>query len=79
MLPGAVVSGNQVTFSITDNAQGDSNPAAGFITDPGGPGAPGAAGGGVTSVPTLSEYGMMVLVTLLAMLGLRATGRRDDK
>jgi serine protease len=74
VLPGAVVSGNQITFSITDNAQGDSNPAVGFITDPGGPGAPGAAGGGVSSVPTLSEWGMLLLSLLL--VGGAVHGRR---
>lgn len=32
-----------------------------------------------TSVPTLSEYGMMVLVTLMAMFGLRAAGRPNGR
>lgn len=70
VLPGAVVSGNQITFSITDNGQGDSNPAAGFITDPSGPGVPAAASGGVSSVPTLSEWGMILLSLLMAAVGL---------
>lgn len=32
-----------------------------------------------TSVPTLSEYGMMVLATLMAMFGLRAAGRPNGR
>lgn len=70
VLPGAVVSGKQITFSITDNGVGDSNPAAGFITDPGGPGVQAGAGVGVTGVPTLSEWGVLILTTLMAGLGL---------
>lgn len=70
VLPGAVVSGNQITFSVTDNAQGDSDATPGVITDPGGPGAP----GGVTGVPTLSEWGLLLLSLL--MLGGTAWSRR---
>jgi hypothetical protein len=84
VLPGAVVSGNQITFSITDNGLGDSNPAAGFITDPGGPGVPDApaggpgvpGGSGVTSVPTLSEWGVILLSLLMAAVGLVTSRRR---
>ncbi|MCE1191325.1 MAG: IPTL-CTERM sorting domain-containing protein [Acidovorax sp.] len=67
-LPGAVVSGNQVTFSITDNGVGDSNPAAGYITDPGGVGVPLA---GAVGIPALSEWALMLLAGLMATLGLR--------
>ncbi|GAB4090824.1 IPTL-CTERM sorting domain-containing protein [Hydrogenophaga soli] len=66
-LPGAVVSGNQVTFSITDNGVGDSNPALGFITDPGGVGVPLAD---VSGVPTLSEWALWLLVGLMGVLGM---------
>lgn len=71
-LPGAVVSGNQVTFSITDNGQGDSNPAPGYITDPGGVGVPASS---VASVPTLSAWALMLLAALMAMLALRQRQR----
>ena len=71
-LPGAVVSGSQVTFSITDNGVGDSNPAPGYITDPGGVGVPSSS---VTSVPTLGELALMLLAGLLGLAGMRAEAR----
>lgn len=74
VLPGAVVNGNQITFSITDNAQGDSNPAAGFITDPGGPGVP--LDSGVAGVPTLSQWGLIILTFLLGLMALPAVRQR---
>lgn len=37
LFEGAVVNGNQVTFSITDNGVGDDDPARGTIRDPGAP------------------------------------------
>jgi len=64
----------QFTFTITDNGVGDSNPAVGFITDPGGPGF--ASVGEATSIPTLSEWGMILLSGLLAVFGLRQVRRR---
>lgn len=54
-----------VTLTLTDGGIGDHDLSANSsITDPGGPGMP--AGGGVTSVPTLSEWGMIILSLLLA-------------
>jgi hypothetical protein len=73
-LPGLVVSGNQVTFSITDNGQGDSNPLAGYITTGGGLGMPMASS--VTGVPTLSEWGMIVLTLLIGLMALPALRQR---
>ena len=64
----------QFTFTITDNGVGDSNPAVGFITDPGGPGF--ASVGEATSIPTLSEWGMILLSGLLAVFGSRQVRRR---
>jgi hypothetical protein len=64
-LPGAVVNGNQVTFSITDNGQGDSDPTPGYITDPGGVGVPVSD---VSGVPTLSEWALVLLAGLMAGL-----------
>jgi hypothetical protein len=66
ILENAVISGNQITLSITDNGVGDSNPSNGFITDPGGPGVSAAA-----SIPTLSEWGLILLASLLGLLGRR--------
>lgn len=67
----ATINGNQITFSITDNGAGDSNPALGFINDPGGPVVPSDA----VPVPTLSEWMLAVLSSLLA-LSLFVTARR---
>ena len=74
----ATISGNQITFTVTDNGEGDTNPAEGFISDPGGPGVPLAAIATQTqAVPTLSEYGLMLLVALMGWLGMRSKkGRR---
>lgn len=69
----ATIVGNTITYSIVDNGVGDSNPAAGVITDPGGPGVPGGgAGAGIAGVPTLSEWAMLLL---LGLMGLAALGR----
>lgn len=63
-----------VTYSVTDGGQGDSNPADGIITDPAGLAAP---AGSATAVPTLSEWAMMFLAGVVAMLGLGAARRRS--
>lgn len=73
-LPGAVVHGNQVTFSITDNGVGDSNPAIGYITDPGGVGVPMDS---VTAVPTLGEWTLALLAAVMG--GLAFWQRRHSK
>ena len=65
----ATISGNQVTFTITDGLLGDNDLAAnGTITDPGAIGVTAAAGSGVAPIPTVSEY----VLTALAMLMLLA-------
>lgn len=56
----ANVAGNTVQFSVTDNGTGDDDPTPGVIHDPGGPGAPQAAAGS-TPIPTLSEWGLLLL------------------
>jgi hypothetical protein len=58
-----------VVFTITDGGQGDDDLAAnGTIVDQGGPGAP-AAGAGPIQTPTLSQWALMLLAALLAMIG----------
>jgi hypothetical protein len=57
---------------VTDNGQGDSNATAGQITDPGGPG----VSAGVASVPTLSQWALMLLAGLVALLTLGALRQR---
>jgi uncharacterized repeat protein (TIGR02543 family) len=62
----AVISGNVVTFSITDGGLGDDDLAPnGAIVDQGGPGAL------ITPVPALSEWMFALLALLLVGLGLR--------
>ena len=60
----ANIAGNTATFSITDGGLGDDDLTAnGGIVDQGGPGAPDAAG--TADIPTLSEWAMLVLLSLL--------------
>lgn len=60
-----------VTYTINDNGPGDTNPAVGVISDPLVP-VLAAAGpsGGMASIPTLSEWGVVLMSALLAMFGL---------
>ncbi|GAB4088452.1 IPTL-CTERM sorting domain-containing protein [Hydrogenophaga soli] len=71
---GATISGNTVTLTLTDGADGDDDLDAtnSLITDPGGPGLPGDPSG----VPTLSQWGQLALSGLLAMVGVGAMRRR---
>lgn len=58
----AAISNNQLTFSVTDGGQGDSDLAFdGSITDPGGP----AFGTDGVGIPTLSEWALLLLTLLL--------------
>ena len=60
----ATIASNTATFSITDGGLGDDDLTAnGGIVDQGGPGAPDAAG--TADIPTLSEWAMLVLLSLL--------------
>ena len=70
--PGAVISGNTITLTITDGLQGDDDLLhSGVIADPGGPG----EFAGTTDVPTLSEWGLILLSLLLALLGVVQVSR----
>jgi hypothetical protein len=75
-LTGATVSGNSITFTIQDNGPGDSDPAVGVIADPAGPGTIAAVAGAPTSIPTLSEWGMILMAGLLGLFGLAQLRRR---
>lgn len=71
--PGAVIAGNTVTLTITDDGDGDdAYTTPGQIADPGGPGVP--LGAGLQSIPTVSEWGMLILSALM-MGTLVLTGR----
>jgi len=76
VLESAVLSSDrtQFTFSITDNGIGDSNPLVGFITDPGAAGI--ASVSEATSIPTLSEWGMILMSGLLSLFGVGQLRRR---
>jgi len=70
----AVIAGNTATFSITDGGLGDDDLTAnGTIVDQGGPGVPGATG-----IPTLSEWGMILLSGLMGLFGLVQVRRRGS-
>ncbi len=71
-----VISGNTVTFDIVDNGPYDADPTLHVIADPGGPGYVPAAAAAPQSIPTLSEWGLILLSGLMAMLGLRQARRR---
>lgn len=75
-VPGVSLSADRTTFTytITDNGVGDSNPASGFISDPVVPVLPGAL-----AIPTLSEYGLMLLAGLMGMAGLAVVRRRQQR
>jgi len=67
----ATIAGNTVTFSITDGGLGDDDLAAnGTIVDPGGPGF------GAQSIPTLSQWAMLVLTAMLGVFGTKEMARR---
>jgi uncharacterized repeat protein (TIGR01451 family) len=72
----ATVSGDTVTFTITDGALGDDDLAAnGTIVDQGGPGVPGPVGAPL-QVPTLSEWMQLLLAGFILALGLASLRRR---
>jgi hypothetical protein len=70
----AVFSGNTVTLTISDGGVGDDDFALGpngIIVDQGGPGVP-----AVTGIPTLSQWGMVLLSGLLALGSLVSLRRK---
>jgi hypothetical protein len=77
VVPEAVISGNTVTLTIQDNDPLlDADPTVGAISDPSGPGLGGADAGAVNNVPTLSEWGLIVLSALVGLMTLGAMRRR---
>jgi hypothetical protein len=70
----ATINGNTATFSIIDGGLGDDDLTAnGIIVDQGGPGVPGEA----ASIPTLSEWALLLLAGLMGLFGVGAMRRRE--
>jgi uncharacterized repeat protein (TIGR01451 family) len=73
----ATITGNTAVFTITDGGLGDDDLVAdGDIVDQGGPGVPGV-GSGAATIPTLSEWALILLSVLLGGLFWRAKRRVD--
>jgi len=74
-----VISGNTVQFRVTDGGQGDADGATnGSIQDPAGVGVQGGASAtNAVSIPTLSEWAMIILSGLLALGTLGVMRRRQ--
>ena len=66
--PGAVISGNTITLTLTDGGAGDSDLSVnGIIDDPGGPA---WITQDVAPIPTLPQWAMMLLAGIMGMLAL---------
>ncbi len=75
----ASISGNTVTYDVTDNGLGDDvfTGADGVINDPVAlVTAPALA---ATGIPTLSQWGQLILLAALALLGVRHVRRRTQR
>jgi uncharacterized repeat protein (TIGR02543 family) len=70
----ATIASNTVQFTLTDNGTGDADSTLGTIRDPSGLAFDLAAG--VSGIPTLSEWGLIILSGLMVFFGLRQTRRR---
>ncbi len=68
----ATISGNTVRFTLADNGAADADAAMGTIRDPSGL----ALGAGPAAIPTLSEWGLILLAALMVGFGLLAARRR---
>jgi hypothetical protein len=69
----ANIAGNVATFTITDGGLGDDDLTAnGNIVDQGGPGIP----QDVAAIPTLTEWGMLLLALLLLLMAAPSIRRR---
>jgi len=71
--PGASIAGSTVTLTLTDGALGDDDLDAtnGRIVDAGGPALLAAVPAGVAAIPTLSQWGLLVLALVLGVIGLQ--------
>jgi len=71
--PHAAISGNTVVLTLTDGALGDDDLDAtnGRIVDAGAPALLAAGAGGAAAIPTLSQWGVLLLSALLGLAALR--------
>ena len=77
VLPGVVFTANTATLTITDGGFGDDDLLANsMIVDQGGPAYSAYSDSATKAIPTLSEWGMMLLSGLIAMFGFLTMRRR---
>jgi len=75
--PTTAIGANSVTFSLTDGGAGDADGVAdGNIHDPSGFGVGPVSVAAAAPIPTLSEWGMIFLSSLVAMFGMTQVRRR---
>ncbi len=74
-MPGVSVSGNTITFQITDGGLGDDDLTVnGVVVDDGGAV---IADPNAMSIPSLGQKGLILLGVLLAGIGVLGVGRRN--
>ncbi len=64
----ATIGVNTITYSVTDNGQGDNDNTPGLITDPAGAAVPLVLG--AAAIPTMTQWALMLLTGLVLGLGL---------
>lgn len=70
-----VISGDTITYSITDGGLGDGDGLAnGVFVDPAGVAVP--QGGGAVAIPTLSRWGLILMLMSILAMGAAASRRR---
>ena len=67
--PHGTATGDAVTYTVTDNGDGDNDPTPGVIADPFALLLRGAAPTGAQAIPTLSPWGLLLLSLLAGLLG----------
>ena len=71
----ATISVSAVRFTLTDNGSADADATPGRIWDPSGLAL--GTGAGLAAIPTLSEWGLILLSALMVGFGLRVARRRS--
>lgn len=75
-IPGAVIDGDRITYTVTDNGPLDDDDVLGQITDPVTVVVPTAQGGAPKAIPTMNLLGLAGLVIALGLLGSSYARRR---